>query len=89
MIIGRAVIDEAFRTALSKGPEKTLADLGLDYRDQTKAAKRSITPQQLIDEIIKALNDTEGTYQSIEDLLKLFRKLYLDSSDGVIRPRCG
>jgi hypothetical protein len=81
-IIGRAMVDESFRAEFTADPEATLKKLhiGLTAGADDKAAA-------LVRSIAAALSE-DNTGVSLKDALKTLRESYIQSTDGIIRPRC-
>jgi hypothetical protein len=83
-IIGRAMVDEAFRAAFTADAEGTLKKLGISLNTGSADDAKSVA---LIQSIAEALKDGNAD-KSLQDTLQKLRDSYLDSSDGIIRPRC-
>ena len=84
-ILGRAIMDRGFREALVKDPEGTLKKMQISITVDGVADEKAIA-------LVKAIADSLGEGNrgvSFEEALETLRKSYLDSTDGVIRPRCG
>ncbi len=84
MIIGRAVVDEHFRTQFTGDPIGTLKTLGISMTVGGERDEKAVT---LVKTIADALSE-ENHGANLADLLKNLRKSYLDSADGIIRSRC-
>lgn len=76
MLVGRAMVDDAFRKALVGDPLGTAATLGIHVDSSA---------EQLLETIAGALTDDA----SIADAQQKIRDAYMNSTDGIIRPRCG
>ncbi|WP_298972768.1 Os1348 family NHLP clan protein [uncultured Roseobacter sp.] len=84
-IIGRAIMDRGFREAFVKDPDGTLKKMQISTTVDGVADEKAIA---LIKAIAEALGEGNRGV-SLEEALETLRKSYLDSADGVIRPRCG
>ena len=82
-IIGRSVVDHAFRDALIADPEGTLHRLGISLYH---SGKRDEKAEALLGKITGALSSGG---QDFSTAMNNIRSAYLDSTDGVIRPACG
>ncbi|MEP1933566.1 MAG: Os1348 family NHLP clan protein [Paracoccaceae bacterium] len=83
-IIGRAMVDERFRGEFTRDPEGTLKKLGISTAVEGEVDEKAVN---LIKSLAEAL-DEKNTGASLSDALKKMRESYLDSGDGIIRPRC-
>ena len=82
-IIGRSMVDHAFRDALVADPEGTLHRMGISLYH---AGKRDEKAQALVGQITDALSSGG---QDLSTAMTSIRSAYLASTDGVIRPACG
>ncbi|WP_341234981.1 hypothetical protein [uncultured Sulfitobacter sp.] len=85
MIIGRAMVDERFRSEFTSNPEATLEKLRISTKIGDTVDEKSVA---LINAIAEALRE-DNTGGTLQDALKNIRDSYLESTDGIIRPHCG
>lgn len=78
-IIGRAMVDEAFRAEFTSAPEATLEKLHI---------RLDGSAVELITNLSSALKE-ENSGATVKDAVQSMRDSYLASSDGIVRPRCG
>ena len=76
-IIGRGVLDEAFRNAFIKNPEEVVDRLGITL-DQDDHARKLLGA---ISSVFAGESDLKAAMQDI-------KAAYEQTSDGVLRPRC-
>ncbi len=84
MIVGRGILDKAFREAFGKDPEGALKRMGISlYHDGQ--------PDHHARNLVKAIADVFGRSGelNVQDAINAIHEAYQKSSDGVIRPRCG
>ncbi|WP_170464862.1 hypothetical protein [Ruegeria arenilitoris] len=76
-IIGRGVLDEAFRQAFVQDPETVVKRLGISVEDDGNAR-----------DLLKSIGEVLEGGSDVRSAMDKIRSAYEDSSDGVIRPRC-
>ena len=82
-IIGRSMVDHAFRDALISDPEGTLHRMGISLYH---SGRRDQKAEDLLKQITGALAAGD---KDVSSAMNTIRSAYLKSADGVIRPACG
>ncbi|MGC3938557.1 hypothetical protein ACOTTU_12205 [Roseobacter sp. EG26] len=85
LIIGRAMVDESFRSEFTRAPKETLKKLHISA---TVGGKEDEKTMKLINALAEAFSD-KCSGATLQEALENIRNSYLQSTDGVIRPRCG
>ncbi|MGV6802918.1 MAG: hypothetical protein ACWA49_01840 [Ruegeria sp.] len=76
-IIGRGILDEAFRKEFVNDPEEVVNRLGISL-DQDGEAKK----------LLAAIGGVFAGETDLKSAMQDIKQAYEDTSDGVIRPRC-
>lgn len=77
MIIGRGILDEAFRKEFINDPQEVVNRLGISLGDDDNAKK-----------LLASIGSVFSGETDLRAAMEQIKKAYEDSSDGVIRPRC-
>lgn len=76
-IIGRGILDEAFRKEFIDNPEGVVNRLGISLDQDGEARK-----------LLAAIGNVFSGESDLKSAMQDIKKAYEDTSDGVIRPRC-
>lgn len=77
VIIGRGMLDEDFRTSFVDNYSDVVSNMGISIEDDARAVT-----------LLEAIKGVFAGDYSMQDAMDEIKKVYNESSDGVVRPRC-